>query len=47
MHFLTVAVLGLSGGQEREIQEEAGFTKVEIEQLPHDFQNYYRIATIS
>jgi hypothetical protein len=27
--------------------EEAGFTKVEIEQLPHDFQSYYYIATKS
>jgi hypothetical protein len=25
--------------------EEAGFTHVEVEQLPHDFQNYYYIAT--
>jgi Zn-dependent membrane protease YugP len=38
---------GAMWGEEKakEMLEEAGFTKVEIERLPHDFQNYYYIAT--
>ena len=29
----------------KEMLKEAGFKEVEIKQLPHDFQNYYYIAT--
>ena len=29
----------------KEMLKEAGFTKVAVEQLAHDFQNYYYIAT--
>ena len=55
MHCMTVSLaqggagLGAMWGEEKAKQmlEEAGFTKVEIEQLPHDFQNYYYIATKS
>jgi SAM-dependent methyltransferase len=55
MHCMTVSLaqggegLGAMWGEEKakEMLEEAGFTKVEIEQLPHDFQNYYYIATKS
>ncbi len=55
MHCMTVSLaqggegLGTMWGEEkaREMLEEAGFKKVEIEQLPHDFQNYYYIATKS
>jgi hypothetical protein len=28
----------------REMLEDAGFAKVEVEQLPHDFMNSYYIA---
>lgn len=55
MHCMTVSLaqggegLGAMWGKEKakEMLEEADFTKVEIEQLPHDFQNYYYIATKS
>jgi hypothetical protein len=29
----------------REMLGEAGFTKVEVEQLPHDFANNYFVVT--
>jgi 2-polyprenyl-3-methyl-5-hydroxy-6-metoxy-1,4-benzoquinol methylase len=53
MHCMTVSLaqggegLGAMWGEEkaREMLGEAGFTKVEVEQLPHDFQNSYYIAT--
>ena len=53
MHCMTVSLaqdgegLGAMWGEEKakEMLEEAGFTKVEVEQLPHDFQNSYYIAT--
>ena len=53
MHCMTVSLaqggegLGAMWGEEkaREMLKKAGFTKVEIEQLPHDFQNSYYIAT--
>jgi 2-polyprenyl-3-methyl-5-hydroxy-6-metoxy-1,4-benzoquinol methylase len=53
MHCMTVSLaqggegLGAMWGEEKakEMLEEAGFSKVEVEQLPHDFQNYYYIAT--
>ena len=53
MHCMTVSLaqggegLGAMWGEEKakEMLEEAGFKKVEVEQLPHDFQNYYYIAT--
>src|ERR671916_1707324 len=53
MHCMTVSLaqggegLGAMWGEEKakEMLKEAGFTKVEVEQLPHDFQNYYYIAT--
>jgi 2-polyprenyl-3-methyl-5-hydroxy-6-metoxy-1,4-benzoquinol methylase len=53
MHCMTVSLaqggegLGAMWGEEKakEMLEEAGFTHVEVEQLPHDFQNYYYIAT--
>jgi 2-polyprenyl-3-methyl-5-hydroxy-6-metoxy-1,4-benzoquinol methylase len=55
MHCMTVSLaqggegLGAMWGEEKakEMLEEAGFTKVKIEQLPHDFQNYYYIVTKS
>jgi 2-polyprenyl-3-methyl-5-hydroxy-6-metoxy-1,4-benzoquinol methylase len=55
MHCMTVSLaqdgegLGAMWGEEKakEMLEEAGFKKVEIEQLPHDFQNYYYISTKS
>jgi hypothetical protein len=39
--------LGAIWGKEKaeEMLEEAGLAKAEIEQLPHEFQNYYYIAT--
>jgi hypothetical protein len=39
--------LGAMWGEEKakEMLEEAGFEEVKVEQLPHDFQNYYYIAT--
>lgn len=53
MHCMTVSLaqdgagLGAMWGEEkaREMLREAGFTKVRVEQLPHDFQNSYYIAT--
>jgi 2-polyprenyl-3-methyl-5-hydroxy-6-metoxy-1,4-benzoquinol methylase len=53
MHCMTVSLaqggegLGAMWGEEKakEMLEEAGFAHVEVEQLPHDFQNYYYIAT--
>ena len=53
MHCMTVSLaqdgegLGAMWGEEKanEMLKEAGFTKVEVKQLPHDFQNYYYIAT--
>jgi 2-polyprenyl-3-methyl-5-hydroxy-6-metoxy-1,4-benzoquinol methylase len=55
MHCMTVSLaqggagLGAMWGEEKAKQmlEEAGFKEVKIEQLPHDFQNYYYIATKS
>ena len=51
MHCMTVSLaqdgegLGAMWGEEKakEMLEEAGFTEVEVEQLPHDFQNSYYI----
>ncbi len=53
MHCMTVSLaqggegLGAMWGEEkaREMLKEAGFTKVEVKQLPHDFQNSYYIVT--
>ncbi len=53
MHCMTVSLaqggegLGTMWGEEKakEMLNEAGFKGVEVEQLPHDFQNYYYIAT--
>jgi hypothetical protein len=54
MHCMTVSLsengagLGTMWGEElaRIMLNEAGFTKVEVEKLPHDFQNiYYNIKT--
>ncbi len=53
MHCMSVSLadngagLGAMWGEEkaREMLEEAGFTKVRVEQLPHDFQNSYFVAT--
>jgi len=53
MHCMTVSLaqsgegLGAMWGEEKakEMLEEAGFTKVEVEQLSHDFINSYYIAT--
>ncbi|HVF01464.1 MAG TPA: methyltransferase domain-containing protein [Rubrobacteraceae bacterium] len=53
MHCMTVSLaqggagLGAMWGEEKakEMLKEAGFKEVEIKQLPHDFQNYYYIAT--
>ena len=55
MHCMTVSLaqdgdgLGTMWGEEkaREMLREAGFINVEVKQLPHDFQNYYYIATKS
>jgi hypothetical protein len=39
--------LGVIWGKEKaEMLKEAGFTKVEVKTLPHDFQNYYYVGTI-
>jgi 2-polyprenyl-3-methyl-5-hydroxy-6-metoxy-1,4-benzoquinol methylase len=40
--------LGAMWGKEKAVEmlKEAGFTKVDIKQLPHDFQNYYYICRI-
>jgi hypothetical protein len=51
MHCMTVSLaqdgegLGAMWGEEKakEMLEEAGFAEVEVEQLPHDFQNSYYI----
>jgi 2-polyprenyl-3-methyl-5-hydroxy-6-metoxy-1,4-benzoquinol methylase len=53
MHCMTVSLeqggqgLGTMWGEEKAKQmlEEAGFTRVEVEQLPHDFTNNYFIIT--
>ncbi len=53
MHCMTVSLaedgagLGAMWGEEkaREMLQEAGFTEVEVKQLPHDFQNSYYIVT--
>ena len=53
MHCMTVSLaqggegLGAMWGEEkaREMLREAGFKEVHVKQLPHDFQNYYYIAT--
>ncbi len=53
MHCMTVSLaqdgagLGAMWGEEKahDMLQEAGFTKVKVEQLPHDFQNSYYIAT--
>ncbi len=53
MHCMTVSLaqggegLGAMWGEEKakEMLGEAGFARVEVEQLPHDFINYYYIAT--
>ena len=53
MHCMTVSLaqdgdgLGTMWGEEkaREMLRDAGFAKVEVKQLPHDFQNYYYIST--
>ena len=52
MHCMTVSLaqggegLGAMWGEEKakEMLEEAGFKEVEVEQLPHDFQNNYYIV---
>jgi len=40
--------LGAMWGKEKAVKmlKEAGFTKVEVKKLPHDFQNYYYIGYI-
>ncbi len=40
--------LGAMWGKEKalEMLKEAGFMHVEVKTLPHDFQNYYYVATI-
>jgi len=51
MHCMTVSLaengsgLGTMWGEElaRKMLQEAGFTKIEVEKLPHDFQNVYYI----
>jgi 2-polyprenyl-3-methyl-5-hydroxy-6-metoxy-1,4-benzoquinol methylase len=53
MHCMTVSLaqggegLGAMWGEEkaREMLREAGFKEVQVEQLSHDFQNYYYIVT--
>lgn len=53
MHCMTVSLaqngagLGAMWGKEKacEMLKEAGFTNIEIKQLPHDFQNYFYIIT--
>ncbi len=53
MHCMTVSLalngegLGAMWGEEkaRDLLLEAGFTQVQVERLPHDFQNCYFIAT--
>jgi ubiquinone/menaquinone biosynthesis C-methylase UbiE len=53
MHCMSVSLaqngagLGAMWGEEkaREMLREAGFTRVEVKKLPHDFQNVYYIAT--
>ena len=40
--------LGAMWGKEKAVEmlKEAGFTKVDVKQLSHDFQNYYYICRI-
>jgi hypothetical protein len=53
MHCMTVSLaqdgagLGAMWGEEkaREMLRAAGFNKVEVKQLPHDFQNSYYIVS--
>ncbi len=55
MHCMSVSLaqngagLGAMWGKEKaeEMLQKAGFTNVEVKQLPHDFQNYFYIATKS
>ncbi len=55
MHCMSVSLaqngagLGAMWGKEKaeEMLQEAGFVRVEIKQLPHDFQNYFYIVTKS
>ena len=55
MHCMTVSLaqggegLGTMWGEEkaREMLAEAGFAKVEVKQLPHDFANSYYVVTKS
>ncbi len=52
MHCMTVSLaqggagLGTMWGEERarEMLAEAGFTRVDVHRLPHDFQNYFAVA---
>jgi 2-polyprenyl-3-methyl-5-hydroxy-6-metoxy-1,4-benzoquinol methylase len=54
LHCMTVSLaqggigLGAMWGKEKAVEmlKEAGFTKVEVKTLPHDFQNYYYVGTI-
>jgi hypothetical protein len=41
--------LGVMWGKEKAVEmlKEAGFTKVDVKQLPHDFQNYYYLCSIN
>jgi hypothetical protein len=40
--------LGVMWGKEKAVEmlKKAGFTKVDVKQLSHDFQNYYYICRI-
>jgi len=40
--------LGAMWGKEKAVEmlKEAGFKQVEVKTLPHDFQNYYYVASI-
>ena len=54
LHCMTVSLaqggigLGAMCGKEKAVEmlNEAGFMQVEVKTLPHDFQNYYYVATI-
>ena len=54
LHCMTVSLaqggigLGAMWGKEKAVEmlKEAGFMHVEVKTLPHDFQNYYYVATI-
>jgi 2-polyprenyl-3-methyl-5-hydroxy-6-metoxy-1,4-benzoquinol methylase len=54
LHCMTVSLaqggigLGAMWGKEKAVEmlNEAGFMQVEVKTLPHDFQNYYYVATI-